>query len=140
MRTLIFLVLSVVVLADSGWAQEKKEAPASPELSPQIKTSIQFLTAWGREKWDDLAQVAAGKVAVSVGGKDHAIDPEGRKAEAKLVLPFRGLSTVRDGGKVKAVAVNEITIRAGSDEKTGRATLALEEKDGSFRVAKVTVE
>ena len=142
MRVRIFwgLLSFAVFLAGTVWAQEKKEAPSAADLSPHIKASIQFLTAWGHENWGDLAQVAAGKVAVAVGGKEYAIDPEGKKAEAKAVLPFKGLSTVREGGKVKAVTVNEIGVKAGGDEKTGKATLALEEKEGSFKVTKVTVE
>ena len=142
MRARIFVgfLSFTIFLAGTVWAQEKKEAASAEALSPQIKASIQFLTAWGHEKWDDLAQVVAGKVSVSVGGKEYAVDPEGKKVEAKPALPFKGLSTVREGGKVKAVTVNEITVKAGSDEKTGKATLALEEKEGNFKVTKVTAE
>jgi hypothetical protein len=36
--------------------------------------------------------------------------------------------------------VGEITVKTGSEEKKGKATLAVEEKDGKFRVTKVIVE
>ena len=114
----------------AGWAQEKKEsAQAAVSVPPQIGASIQFLKAWGQGKWDDLVQVMGGKITVSLGGKEYVLDPGGKKAEVQLVLPFRGLSTVREGGKVKAVTVDEMTVKAGSEEKKGKATLTLEEKD-----------
>ena len=127
---LLFVIAFGVV---SGWSQEKQEkkepAQTAGGVSPQIGSSIQFLRAWGQGKWDDLAQVAGGKVVVSVGGKEYALEPEGKKSEVKLLLPFRGLSTAREGGKVKAVTVEEVTVKAGSEEKSG-----------TFRVTKVTVE
>jgi hypothetical protein len=124
----------------TGFAQEKKAAAQATGGSPHIEAGVQFLTAWGRAKWDDLVQVASGKVSVAVGGKEYAIDPEGKKSDAALVFPFKGLETVREGGKVKAISVGEITVKTGSEEKKGKATLAVEEKDGKFRVTKVIVE
>lgn len=135
------LVAGMVLLGTgTGFAQEKKAAAQATGGSLHIEAGAQFLTAWGRAAWDDLAQVASGKVSVAVGGKEYAIDPEGKKSDVALVFPFKGLATVREGGKVKAITVSEITVKVGSEEKKGKATLAVEEKDGKVKVTKVSVE
>jgi hypothetical protein len=105
-----------------------------------IEAATKFLLGWGKGNWEDVAATAADKVTVSVGGKDLALDVPGKKGEAQLVLPFKGLATVREGGKVTAVTVREMTVKAGGEEKKGKGTLALEEKDGNTRITKVTVE
>lgn len=48
---------------------------------------------------------SAGTVVVKVGGVDYVVDAEARKADAQLVLPFRGLSSVREKGKVTGITV-----------------------------------
>lgn len=133
MKTLVAMVAGVAVvalLAVTGEAQ----------ASDHIGTATKFLLGWGKAAWDDVAATAGDKVAVNVGGKEATIDVAGKKAEATLVLPFKGLSTVREGGKVKAVTVEEIAVKAGAEEKKGKGRLDVEEKDGKFRVTKVTVE
>lgn len=125
-------VLSLVALLFvlPAWAQ----APA------HIATAQGFLMAWGKADWDGLKSQSAGKVTVSVGGKDYTLDAEGKQAGAQLVLPFRGLSTVREKGKVTGVTVDEMTVNAGGAVTKGKGTLTLEEKDGKFIVTGVTVQ
>jgi hypothetical protein len=105
-----------------------------------IEAAQSFLLSWGKAQWEELAQVAADKVSVTAGGKEASIDVAGRKAEATLVFPFKGLATVREGGAVKAVTVEEITVKVGGEEKKGKAVLAVEEREGKTRVTRVTIE
>ena len=105
-----------------------------------IEASTKFLLAWGKGNWDDLATVATEKVAVTVGGKGALIDVVNKKAEVALVFPFRGISSVRVDGAVTGVTVEEITVRIGSEEKKGKGTLTLQEKDGKPVISKVSVE
>ncbi len=105
-----------------------------------IEASTKFLLAWGKGNWNDLATVAAEKVTVTVAGKDAVLDVAGKKAEATLVLPFKGLSTVRVAGAVKGVTVDEITVKMGSEEKKGKGTLTIQEKDGKPVITKVAIE
>jgi hypothetical protein len=110
------------------------------EASTHIEAGIKFLMAWGKGNWEELTAVAGEKVTVSVGGKESIIDVAGKKAEASLVFPFKGLSTVRVEGKVKGVTVDEIAVKVGSEEKKGKGTLTFEEKDGKVVITKVSVE
>ena len=110
------------------------------DAAGHIQAATKFLLGWGKGNWADVAATAVDKVTVSAGGKESTIDVAGKKAEATLVLPFKGLSTVREDGKVKAVTVKELTIKVGGEEKKGKGTLSLEEKDGKTTVTKVTVE
>ncbi len=126
------VILTVVVLtalvgaAGLAWAQ----APAP------IQAAQAFLLGWGKGTWEGVI----GKATVKVGDKTYAIDPEAKKADAELVLPFKGLATVRDKGKVTGVTVESIAVKAGGEEKKGKATVSLEEKDGKFTVTGITVE
>jgi hypothetical protein len=105
-----------------------------------IEAATKFLLAWGKGHWEDLSGIAADTVTVTVAGKDVTIDVAGKKAEAALVLPFKGLSAVRVNGAVKGVTVDEITVKVGSESKTGRGTLTMEEKAGRPIVTRVAVE
>ena len=120
----------VVICATTLWAQ----AP------PHIQAVQEFLMGWGKEDWDAMKAQAGSKVTVKVGGTQSTIDIDAKKADVQLVLPFRGLSSVREKGKVTGVTVDQITVQAGGQEKKGKATLALEEKDGRFTVTGVTLE
>ena len=113
---------------------------ASAQPPPQIQAAQEFLLGWGKGNWDAVKAQAAGKVTVKVGGADYALDAGAGKTDVQLVLPFRGLSTVRVEGKVKGVTVEEIAVKAGGTEKKGKGTLTLEEKDGKFTVTSVAVE
>jgi hypothetical protein len=114
--------------------------PAWAQAPAHIAAAQGFLMAWGKANWDGLKSQSAGKVTVSVGGKDYTLDAEGKQADAQLVLPFRGLSTVREKGKVTGVTVDEMSVRAGGAETKGKGKLTLEEKDGKFIVTGVSVE
>lgn len=135
----VVLLLAVLLGAASAWPQEKKETPA-PGVPSHIQVAQEFLLGWGKQDWERVKAHSGGKVTVKVAGADYLIDAEGQRAEAELVLPFRGLSTVRVEGKVKGVTVEEITVKAGGSEKRGKGTVTLEEQDGTFKVAGVAVE
>lgn len=127
------LVASLAMVLFSG-------AHAWAQMPPHIQTAQEFLLGWGKGNWEAAKAQAGGKVTVKVGGADYAVDAEAKKADAQLVLPFRGLSSVRVEGKVKGVTVDEITVKAGGAEKKGKGTVTLEEKDGKFTVTSVAVE
>lgn len=143
-RGVLSLTLAFLLAGMVAWAQEtqaKKEGSATPSERPaQIHVANTFLRAWGKGRWDEARAVAADSIPVKVGDKQYTLDIAGGKAEALLVFPFKGLSTVREGGKVKGVTVDEITLKMEGTEKRGKGTLTLEEKDGRFRVIGVTVE
>jgi hypothetical protein len=126
------LTLSLVVLlaAVPVWAQ----APS------HITAAQGFLMAWGKGNWDGVKSQTAGKVTVNVGGTEYALDADAKKGDVQLVLPFRGLSTVREKGKVTGVTVDEITVKAGGAEKKGKGKLTLEEQGGKFILTGVSVE
>jgi hypothetical protein len=110
------------------------------QAPPHIQAVHEFLMSWGKGDWDAVKAQTGGKVAVKVGGTEYALDAEARKADAQLVLPFRGLSSIREKGKVTGVAVDQVSVTAGGQEKTGKATVTLEEKDGRFMVTGVALE
>jgi hypothetical protein len=118
-----------------------EKAPAEPAISADGKmhmdAAIAFLKAWGKGQWDNLKPVAADKVPVKVGDKSYDVDVQAAKSDVKPVLPFRGLSTVRDQGKVVGIAVNELALKADGAEKRGKARLTTEDKDGQVRVTAV---
>jgi len=119
--------------------------PADQTVSADGKMHLDaataFLKAWGKGRWDDLKPVAADKVAVKVGDKSYDLDVAGGKSDVKPVLPFRGLSTVRNEGKVVAISVSELSLKTdGGAEKHGKARLATEDKEGQVRVTAVEME
>ena len=135
------LIVALLVAAATGWGQERKEGSAAPgDVPAHIQAASAFLIAWGKGDWEAAKSVAVEKVTVKVGDKELALDLAAGKAEAIVVLPFKGLSTVRVEGKVKGVTVEEIALKVGEAEKRGKGALTLEEKDGKFLVTGVAVE
>jgi len=118
-----------------------EKAPADQAISADgkmhIDAAIAFLKAWGKGRWDDLKPVAAEKVPVKVGDKSYDVDVVAAKSDIKPVLPFRGLSTVRDQGKVVGIAINDLSLKGDGAEKRGKARLTTEDKDGQVRVTAV---
>jgi hypothetical protein len=120
-----------------------EKAPADQAISADgkmhIDAAVAFLKAWGKGQWDNLKPVAADKVPVKVGDKSYDVDVVAAKSDVKPVLPFRGLSTVRDqgNGKVVGIAVNELALKMEGAEKRGKARLTTEDKDGQVRVTAV---
>ena len=104
-------------------AEKPAAAPAAAEKSPatepaisadgkmHMDAAIAFLKAWGKGRWDDAKPVAADKVPVKMGDKSYDVDVAAGKSEVKAVLPFRGLSTLREQGKVVGIAVAELAVR-----------------------------
>ena len=133
-------------------AEKPAAAPAAAEKSPatepaisadgkmHMDAAIAFLKAWGKGRWDDAKPVAADKVPVKVGDKSYDVDVAAGKSEVKAVLPFRGLSTLREQGKVVGIAVAELAVRTDAAEKRGKARLTTEDKDGQVRVTAVELE
>ena len=133
-------------------AEKPAAAPAAPEKSAatdqavsadgkmHLDAPIAFLKAWGKGRWDDAKPVAADKVPVKMGDKSYDVDVAAGKSEVKAVLPFRGLSTLREQGKVVGIAVAELAVRTDAAEKRGKARLTTEDKDGQVRVTAVELE
>ncbi len=139
LRVVCWALVAVLVGA-AGWAQEKKAGAAAGSPSPHIEVVQAFLLAWGRGKSDEAKAVAAEKVTVKLGDKEVALDLAGGKAAVGLVLPFKGLSTVREGGKVKRITVEQLHLKAGDVDKQGKGMVTIEEKEGKFLVTGVSVE
>ena len=124
------------------------ENPAADSAAPAVSAdgkmhldaAIAFLKAWGKGRWDDAKPVAADKVPVKMGDKSYDVDVAAGKSEVKAVLPFRGLSTLREQGKVVGIAVSELAVRTDAAEKRGKARLTTEDKDGQVRVTAVELE
>lgn len=116
------------------------DASISPDGKMHMDAAIAFLKAWGKGHWDELKPVAADKVAVKMGDKSYDVDVAGGKADVRAVLPFRGLSTVREQGKVVGIAVSDLLVKADGAEKRGKARLSTEDKDGVVRVTAVAFE
>jgi len=133
-------------------AEKPAAAPAAAEKTPatepaisadgkmHMDAAIAFLKAWGKGRWDDAKPVAADKVPVKMGDKSYDVDVAAGKSEVKAVLPFRGLSTLREQGKVVGIAVAELAVRTDAAEKRGKARLTTEDKDGQVRVTAVELE
>lgn len=115
-------------------------APVAAQAPPQIQAVQDFLIGLGKGNWEPVAAQAAGKLTLKVGATECAVDPEAKQADCQLLLPFKGLSTVREAGKVTAVTVDEIAVKAGSEEKKGKATVSLQEKERKFLVTGIVVE
>lgn len=128
--TVAALWLVVLLGVGHAWA----EGPA------HIQTVQEFLLAWGKGDWDAVKAQAGGKVTVKVDGSEYALDADAKKADAQLVLPFRGLSSVRERGEVTGVSVDQIAVQAGGQEKQGKATVTLQEKNGKFTVTGISIE
>lgn len=137
----LLLALAFLPIATPAWTQQKAETPAAAaDVPAHIQAAQTFLLAWGKGNWGEAKAVASEKVAVKVGDKTFTLDPAAGKADAMLVFPFKGISTVRVEGKVKGVTVEEIGVKVGEAETRGRGTLTLEEKEGKFLVTGVAVE
>jgi hypothetical protein len=127
-------------------APKEEAAPAAapadrPDWKAHVDAVTAFLKAWGKGKWEEAKAVAGDKVDVKVGDKTYSIDVAGGKSDARLVLPFRGLSSIRDdAGKMKGVAVNEMTVEAGGAKKTGKGKVMTDETGGAVKVTSVEIE
>ncbi len=131
-RTLSLTILAVSTLLPVLAVQAQAQAP------PHIQRAQTFLVAWGRQNWDELKSVAAVQVTVKVGDKAFTLEPATQKSEVALVLPFRGLSTVREGEEVKGITVEEMVLKVGESETRGPATIMLKKQDGEFWVTEVS--
>ena len=131
-RVLISFALTFLASPLTVHAQEA----TSP---PYIRAAHTFLMAWGHQRWDALRDVAAGQVTVKLGTKVFTLEPAKQASEVRLVLPFRGLSTVRANGKVTGVTVEEIGLWVAGSETRGPGDISLTEDNGEFRVTGVSV-
>jgi hypothetical protein len=131
-RTLILSILAASTLLPALAVRAQEQAP------PHIRRAQTFLVAWGRQNWEELKSVAAVQVTVRVGDKAFALEPATQKSEVALVLPFRGLSTVREGEEVKGITIEEMVLKVGESETRGPATIMLKKQDGEFWVTEVS--
>lgn len=131
-RAMLLGILAASTLLPALAARAQERAPG------HIRTAHTFLMAWGNQRWDELRTVAAERVTVSVGDRLFELELAAQKAEVILVLPFRGLSTVREGEKVTGITVEELGVKIGERETRGPGTIMLKEQDGAFRVTGVS--
>ncbi len=127
------MALAAVVLSPAAAAAQQANGPA------HIAAVHQFLLAWGHERWEELQAVAADTVTVRLGDKVLTLEPAARKADVRVVFPFRGLSTVRAGAEIKGVSVDELALRMGEQETRGPATVTLQQHEGGYRVTAVSL-
>lgn len=134
-RWAVMLAFATIVLSPAAaGADEPRGVP------PHIAAVRAFLVAWGHERWDDLRDVAADAVTVTLADKVFSVEPASRKSDVTVLLPFRGLSTVRDGAEIKSVTVADLGVRVGDQEMRGPATVTLADEAGRFRVVGVSVD
>lgn len=114
-------------------ADEQRAAPA------HIAAVRAFLVAWGHERWDDLRDVAADAVTVTLADKVFTLDPTAQKSAVAVRLPFRGLSTLRSGTEVTGVTVEDLAVRIGDEELRGPATVTVKDDAGHVRVVGVSI-
>lgn len=120
---------------------EKAGPPAvSGDMPAHVKAAYTFLLAWGKGNWGAAKAVAAETVTLKVGNKQYTLDVARGKADATLVLPFKGISSLRETGTIKGVTVDELALKVEGTEKRGKGTLTLEQTDGRFLVRGLTVE
>ncbi len=115
------------------------QTPMEDKLSTHLRVIDAFLTAWGKENWAEARRVAAEQVWVRIGERILLLDLPSGQAEVALIFPFKGISTVRVGGEVKGVTVDDIGLKVGEVEKRGPGTVTLERKGGEYRVTTVSV-
>src|SRR5262249_62342187 len=131
---LVAFALGICVTPVAAHAQSRMGS------APQIQTAQTFLMTWGGQKWDDMKAVTADKVTVKVGPSVYTLDPAAQKSDVQLVLPFRGLSTVRTDGKITGIKVDDLALKLGDKEMHGPATLDVKEEQGACRGTGVTTE
>lgn len=124
-------------------------SPAAPQMAsptaPQpgsapehIRTTQTFLKAWGNQRWDELRSTATDRVTVKVGSDVFTLDPAAQKSDVMLILPFRGMSTVRADGKVTGIKVEDMGLKVGGREMRGPGTINVKEEHGQFRITEVS--
>ena len=126
-----------VTLALGLWLAASAEAQQPAGAPPQIQATQTFLMTWGGQKWDEMKAVTAETVTVKVGSGVYTLDPAAQKSDVQLVLPFRGLSTIRIDGKITGVKVDDIAFKVGDKEMRGLGVVDLKEDQGTFRVTGV---
>lgn len=129
------LAFAATLVLSPGLAGAEDPRPVAPHIA-----AVQaFLIAWGHERWDDLREVSAAAVTVTVADRTFSVDPAMRSSEVAVRLPFRGLSTVREGTDVTGVTVDSLAVRIGEQEMRGTATVKVTEDAGQFRVLAVSM-
>ena len=116
-------------------ARAEQEMSSAPRHIEAVRA---FLVGWGHESWDDMRPVAAESITVRLGDQVFELAPSARTSDVMIVVPFRGLSTVRAGDEVKGVAVQELGRRVGDKEMRGPATVTLKEENGQYQVVGVS--
>jgi hypothetical protein len=113
----------------SDWKQHSQAAQA-------------FLKSWGKGKWAEAKAVSgADTVELKIAGKSYTIDVANGNAGAKLLLPFHGLSSIREDGIMKGVAISELTLMIGdAPPVTSKARVLTDIVGGEAKVVAVELE
>ena len=86
-----------------------------------------------------MRDLAADAVTVTLADRTVTVEPAARESDVAVLLPFRGLSTIRSGAEVTGVTVDELALRVGDHELRGPATVTVKAEAGQFRVVGVAV-
>jgi hypothetical protein len=93
----------------------------------------------GDQGWAEAKANAGDKVQLKLPGKELEIDLVGKKSDAR-VMRFQKVSTLRDGAKVKGVALENLELKIGEDSHAGKAVVLMDEKDGKWLVTSIEVQ
>jgi hypothetical protein len=93
----------------------------------------------GTAAWAELATHAADKIALKVGGTGYDVDVAGKKAEAKLIK-FSKISNWVEEKVTKGVKVEVLEFKIGKDSHSGKGTIAMSQKDGTWKVDSIEAE
>jgi hypothetical protein len=113
-----------------------------------VDTAVKFLSGLahsarkgekGQQGWAEVAESAADKVSIKIGGDEHTVDVGAKKSDVRL-MKYQKLSTWRDGKDIKGVTAEVLEFKVGKEMKSGKGKVAMEEKDGAWKVTGITVE
>jgi len=146
---------AVSTAPEKSAAPEKTSAPApSPKKEassdrPYVDAAIAFLKGFAQSQrsgeagdtgWALAKENGAPKVALKVAGKEMEIDVAGAKSPDAHLMRFQKLSTLREGGTVKGVTLENVEMKIGNDAHSGKAKVLMEEKDGKWIVTSIEVD
>ena len=123
-------------------------APAPADQRPYVEAAVAFMKGLahsnrsgdaGQQGWAEAKGNSADKVAFKVAGKEMSLDLAGQKSDARIIK-FQKISTVREGGAVKGVSMDNVQLQIGDQQHSGKGTLTMEEKDGKWIVTSIEIE
>ena len=124
--------------ADKGAAPDRPYVDAAIAFLKGLSHSNRSGDA-GEQGWAEAKANAGDKVPLKLAGKELEIDLAGKKSDAR-VMRFQKVSTLRDGSKVKGVALENLELKIGEDSHAGKAVVLMDEKDGKWLVTSIEVQ